>query len=178
MRCGDQHALAAVQPGRFADAEITLDLFVDPAHRQHFAVLIDRAGDGDALPERQTRQRREQRIKFGAGSRISFDAVVFLLEHDGCIERERRVMGEQRGQVVLQDEHALVVDRAGHLHLALDVEQAVLAGVGARRDAHRKAETVIAQIDLGQAVELADLLAMQVISTSPSAMDSRRRWSG
>ncbi len=86
--------------------------------------------------------------------------MIFLLEHDGGVERERRVMGEQRGQVVVQDEYALVVDGTGHLHLALDVDQTMLAGIGACRDAHREAETVIAQVHLGEAVDLAGLLAM------------------
>ncbi len=45
----DQHALAAIQPGVLADAEPALYFFVEPAHWQHFAVLVDCAGDGNAL---------------------------------------------------------------------------------------------------------------------------------
>ncbi|MNV51171.1 hypothetical protein D3C71_1432100 [compost metagenome] len=55
----------------------------------------------------------------------------------------------------MQDQHALVVDGAGHIDLALDVEQALLPGKGARGDAHRKAEAVVAQVDLRHGVDLA-----------------------
>ena len=47
-------------------------------------------------------------------------------------------MAEQRGEVAVQDEHALVVDGAGHVDFALDVEQALLPGKGARGDATGK----------------------------------------
>ena len=70
-------------------------------------------------------------------------------------------MAEQRGEVAVQYQHALVVDGAGHFHLALDVDDALLPGKGACGDAHRKAKAVVAQIDLRQGVELAHLRAVQ-----------------
>ena len=45
--------LLAGQPACLAQAEKALDLLVDPADRLHFAELVDRAGDGEALLERR-----------------------------------------------------------------------------------------------------------------------------
>jgi hypothetical protein len=53
------------------------------------------------------------------------------------------------------------MDRAGQLHFLFDVEQPLTAGKGARRVPHRKAKTVIPQVNLGQAVELAHPLTGQ-----------------
>ena len=156
-----EHALVAVQPGRGADPEIPLDLLVDAAHRQHLAVLVERSGHRQPLAERHPGERGEQDVEFRAGGGIPLDAVVLLLEDDGRVEGERRVAGEQRGQIVLEDEHTLVVDGPGHRHLALDTHQSLLAGVGAGGDARREAEAVVPQVDHGQAVHLADRLTVQ-----------------
>ena len=51
------------------------------------------------------------------------------------------------------------MDRSRHLDLALDVEQALLAGVRGRGHAHRKPELVVAQVDDSQPVDLPDALA-------------------
>ena len=45
-------------------------------------------------------------------------------------------------------------------HLALYVDRAILTGVGACGDAHRKAEALIPQVHYGQAIELADFKVM------------------
>ncbi|MDT4867591.1 hypothetical protein FQZ97_1025130 [compost metagenome] len=134
---GHQHALVAVQARGFADAEPAFDLFVDAAHGQHLAVLVERARDRDALVERHTRERREHGEQLGARGRVALHAVVLLLEHDGGVERQRRQVREQGREVAVQDQHALVVDGARHLDLAFDVEQALRARVGARAHAHR-----------------------------------------
>ena len=157
---GNQHALLAVQPGGLAHAKPALYFFVDAAHRQHLAVLVERAGDGNALQQRHTRQRRKHRKQLGARGRVAFYAVVFLLEHDGGVERQRRQVTKQRGQVAVQNQHAFVVDGAGHLDLALDVEQPLVAGVGACAHPHRQAKAPVAQVDLRQAVDLADFAAL------------------
>jgi len=68
-------------------------------------------------------------------------------------------MAEQRGEVAVQYQHALVMDGAGHVHFALDVEQAFVPGKRARRDAHGEAEAVVAQVNLCQPVELPHFFA-------------------
>ncbi len=68
-------------------------------------------------------------------------------------------MAKQGRQIALQNQHTLVVDGAGHGHLALDVHHPFLAGMGARADAHRQAKTVVAGVDLRHAIDLADLAA-------------------
>jgi len=50
---GYQDPLAAIQADAFAETEPALDLLVDAADRQHLAMLVQRAGDGDALLQRQ-----------------------------------------------------------------------------------------------------------------------------
>ena len=73
--------------------------------------------------------------------------------------RQRCEMREECRQIALQDQHALVVDRAGHLDLALDVEQALLAGVGRGGHPDRKTEGMVAQVQHRQAVHLTGLFA-------------------
>jgi hypothetical protein len=68
---------------------------------------------------------------------------------------------EQCRQVTGQYQHALVMDRAGELDLALDVDHALVACKGARRHAHRKSEAGVAQVDLRQGVDLAHPAALQ-----------------
>ena len=151
---GNEHALGAVQPRRRAGAEPAFDLCVDAAHGQHFTVLVEGAGDGNALAQRQPRQAGQQCVQLRTRGRVTFHAAVFLLEHDGGVERQRCHMAEQRREVAVQYQHALVMDGAGHVHFALDVEQALLPGKRARGDAHRKAKSVVAQIDLREGIDL------------------------
>jgi hypothetical protein len=118
-------------------------------------VLVDRPGHGNALAQRQSAEAGQQHVQLGAGGRVAFHAVVFLLEHDGAAQGQRRQLAEQCRQVTGQYQHALVMDRAGELDLALDVDHALVARKGARRHAHRKSEAGVAQVDLRQGVDLA-----------------------
>ena len=52
---GDQHALVAGQAVPLTDIEKALDFFVNAADREHIAELIECAGDGDALFDRNLR---------------------------------------------------------------------------------------------------------------------------
>ena len=61
----------------------------------------------------------------------------------------------------MQDENAFVVDGAGHGDFAFDVDQAFVAGVAARAHAHGHAKAPVTQVDLAQAVELANGRAVQ-----------------
>ena len=71
---------------------------------------------------------------------MAFYAMVFLLKHDGGTQSQWRNVGEQLGEVAVQNEHALVVDGARHVHFTLNVEQPAQAGMGVGRDAHRQAK--------------------------------------
>ena len=154
-----QHALLAIQTQQFAAAEIALDFFVDAAHRQQFAVLVDGTRHGNALTQRQTRQARQQCEQFGARCRIALDPAVLLLEHHRRVHRQGRDVRKQGGQVAVQNQHALVVDGARHLDLALDVEQALVARERARCHPHGHAKGVVAQVHHRQTVDLRDQLA-------------------
>ncbi|PKL74673.1 MAG: hypothetical protein CVV27_19300 [Candidatus Melainabacteria bacterium HGW-Melainabacteria-1] len=94
-------AMAGLAHG-LANAEITFDLLVDTANRHDFAMLVHGAGDGDTLRQWQTGNGGQQRIELGAGSRIAFDAMIFLLKHQRGIERQRRQFGKARGQPTFQ----------------------------------------------------------------------------
>ncbi len=43
----------------------------------------------------------------------------------------------------------------GHFHFAVDIDDAIFAGKTARRDTHRRTKTGIAEVDVGQTVDLA-----------------------
>ena len=102
VRRRDHHTLLAGQPLRLADGEEALDLRRHPADSLNLAVLVDRAGDCDALVERQTSERREERVQLGRRGGITLDLVVGLLEGDRRADRERLLVwvgrpGSRRG---------------------------------------------------------------------------------
>ena len=49
---GDQHAVAAVQTVLYAQVEPAFDLFIQAAHGQYVAMLVERTGDGNVLQQR------------------------------------------------------------------------------------------------------------------------------
>jgi hypothetical protein len=75
------------------------------------------------------------------------------------------------------------VDGAGHVDLALDVEQALLPGKGARSDAHGEAKAVVAQVDLRERnswrltlseVPTVELLEVQLVNAiAPFVLNAR-----
>ena len=91
----NQHALTAVKPGGFTGAKVTLYLFVDAAYRQNLAMLVDRPGHGNPLPQGQAGQGRQQDIELRARGRVSFHAAIFLFERNGCIQCQRCNVGKQ-----------------------------------------------------------------------------------
>ena len=159
---GDQHALLLVQPPGAADVEEALDLLVDAADRLHLALLVDRAGDGQRLPDRRLRQGREQRVELRRGRAVAVHAAVGLLEDQRGGKRQRHLQSVAPGQEPPQDHHALGVQRAAELGLALDVGDAARAQAHARRDAARPAEGEGAELDHGEAVDLPDPAALGI----------------
>ena len=62
----DDDPLVASQAVSLADREKPFNFLIDSADRLNPAVLIDRAGHGDVLANRQTRQAGEQGVEFCA----------------------------------------------------------------------------------------------------------------
>ncbi len=54
-----QHALRPAEADRFAHAVKAFDFFVHSANRLHLAILIDRSGDRQILPQWRLGQRRQ-----------------------------------------------------------------------------------------------------------------------
>src|SRR5579859_991417 len=155
-----QYTLLAGQTPLLANVEEALDLLVDAADRLDAAVLIDRASDGKGLADRRLRKRREQREELRRRRAIALDAAVGLLEDQARCERERALAPEPPAQEAREDEHALGMDRTTERHLALDVDHLALAEAHLRGDAARMAKAHAAQADDGEAVHLADPLAL------------------
>src|SRR5512143_635658 len=79
----DDHALVAREPPVLAYAEEPFDLLVHTADRLDLALLADRAGDGDVLPDRRLSNPGEERDKFGGRGAVAFHLSVALLEGKG-----------------------------------------------------------------------------------------------
>src|SRR5262249_28590020 len=133
-------ALVAGEPARAADAEETLDLVSHPADGLHLAVLVYRPGDGERLLEGNRRETREQHEELGGRGAVAIYLAVQLLEAEAGGQAERELLGVAPAQEAAQDQHALAVQRATQLHLALDIENAVDARGGACANARRLAE--------------------------------------
>src|SRR5690606_40093834 len=73
---GDDDALLAGQAAGLAQAEEAFDLDVDSADRLHFAELVDRAGNGEALLQRCPGQCRDQRTDFAERGTVAVDVTV------------------------------------------------------------------------------------------------------
>src|SRR5207302_2348070 len=72
----NDHALAASEPGDATTVEKTLYLLVHPADRLNLTALVDRAGDGEALPDRRLGQGRQQGEQLGGRRTIAVDAAI------------------------------------------------------------------------------------------------------
>src|SRR5579863_4249130 len=86
---GENDPLVAGQAAGAADIEESFDLLVDAADRLDDPVLIDRAGDREALLDRDLGQRGQQREKLGGGSAVAVDAPIGLLENEARVQRQR-----------------------------------------------------------------------------------------
>src|SRR5690606_29592463 len=158
----DQHALLAGESPTLAGIEEALDLLVDASDDLHLPVLVHRAGDGERLLDREPRDRRQQRARLGDGSAVAFDAGVGLLEDEGRMDRQRRLLRVARAEIRRKDQHAFRMDRAAELDLALDVDDLAVADPHVGRDAGRLAELKAAQAEHRKAVDLTDLRARSV----------------
>src|SRR5690606_36484194 len=145
-----------------AGIEEALDLLVDASDDLHLPVLVHRAGDGERLLDREPRDRRQQRARLGDGSAVAFDAGVGLLEDEGRMDRQRRLLRVARAEIRRKDQHAFRMDRAAELDLALDVDDLAVADPHVGRDAGRLAELKAAQAEHRKAVDLTDLRARSV----------------
>ena len=72
-----------------------------------------------------------------------------------------RLIGLRAGvlapEVARDDEDRLLMDLAAHLGFPLDVDDACFADIGAGGDARRLAETVVPEVEHGEAVDLSYL---------------------
>jgi len=113
-----------VRPLAWQTWKKALNLLVHPANRLHFALLVDRAGDRDALLQRDAGEAREECVKFGGGGGVPVDAFVGLLETEARGEGKGSFLGVLPAQVATQNEHPLIVDSAAELGFPLDVNHA------------------------------------------------------
>src|SRR5690606_21553697 len=100
---GDNGALLTGQPTSFAKPEETFDLFVYATHSLHFAELVDRAGDREALLERRARDGRNQRAAFAERSAVAVDVTIGLFQGDACRDFQRKLLGVTAAQIAGQD---------------------------------------------------------------------------
>src|SRR6185312_2084313 len=91
-----------------------------------------------------------------------FDPTIHLLEGDRAGVGQRPDLREFAGEEALQHHRALLLDWPAHADEALDIDDAGAPGIGARRDAHRRAESMIADRIDGERVDLADRAAIRV----------------
>src|SRR5260370_1262887 len=117
-------ALGAGDPFDPADEKNSFDFFVHPADGLNITLLVDRAGHGDVLAQRQSGKRRGERIDFRGAGAVAIDSGVRLLEADAGCERERLVLRKLASQVTSDDVHSFVMEAAAEIRLALDVDQA------------------------------------------------------
>src|SRR4051812_13646238 len=87
----DQHTLAPRQLPAPAYVKEALDLLVDAADRLNFTLLVDRAGYGQILSQRQTGKCRHQRVKLGGRGAVPLHAGIGLLEDETAEQRHRGV---------------------------------------------------------------------------------------
>lgn len=158
----DDHPLLAGQAAGLAEAEEAFDLLVDPAHRLHFAKLVDGAGDGEALLERCTRQGGNQRAGLTQRGTVTVHVAVGLFQGNARRNRQGEFLGIAAAQVTGEDHHALGVDRLAQVDLALDVDDAAAARVDSGGNARRHAERRVADLQHGEPVALADRRALAV----------------
>ncbi len=151
----DDHPLLARQATRLAEPEETLDLLVDPADRLHFAELVDRTGDGEALLERRARQRGDQRAHLAQRGAVAIDVAIGLLQGDARGNLQREFLGIATAEEAGQDHHPLGVDRLAEAHLAFDIDDAAAAGIDGGGNTRRHAEVRVADGQHGEAVALA-----------------------
>ena len=125
-------------------------------------MLIHASRHGELLPNREPRKRRKQRVEFARRSAVAVDGLVRLLEHERSAEEQRVQLPEAPSQKAGEDEHALAVNRPGHLDLAGDVDRAFDAGVDDRCHATWAPERLGAIGQHRDRVDLTDLLAGHV----------------
>ena len=142
----DHHALRAVEAARAADVEEALDLGGRATDRLYLAALVERAGDGDRLADGRLGERRQERVQLRRGRRVAVDVVVELLERQAGVERHRHVLPEAVREQAAQDQEPLVMRAAGHVALALDVDDRAAAGRDHAGDARRPPERDVAEV--------------------------------
>ena len=150
------------QPPGPADLEEPLDLLVDAADGLDLALLVERAGDGQVLPEGDPGEAGQDGVDLRRRGAVAVDARVGLLEGQGRGEGERLLLGVFPAEVAAEDEDALVVGAAAHVRFALDVDDAGPAHGGPGRDAGGLAEHELAHVVDREAVDLADDRALGV----------------
>ena len=139
-----------------AHAKEAFDLLVHAADSLGRAELIDRACQCHILTKGHARQRRQQRAAFGHRSAVAIDVGVALLHAQHGLQTQRRVLTEAVQQDALEDHRAFGVDWSAELGLTLDVDDLAFARANATSDAGRHAKRVAAEVDHGQAVDLAN----------------------
>ncbi len=109
----NEHSLRSREPALPAHLVEPGDLLVDSSDRLHVSELIDRAGHGEILTQRDLRQRREERADLGDGSAVAIHFSVGLLERDRRVHRDRLFLAEERAEQSVHDQDGLVEGAPG-----------------------------------------------------------------
>src|SRR5205807_2622180 len=133
-----------------------LDLFVYSANRLNIALLVDRAGHGDVLSQRQSGKRRGERINLRGARAVAVDSRVGLLEADAGRKREGLVLRKQASQKTGDDVHAFVMEAPAQIGFALDVDQTRFSKSCGRSYAHGLAERISVDFEDVKPIHLAD----------------------
>ena len=81
------NALMSCKAGHVTTVEEALNLLVDPADCLDLPALVDGAGNGKRLLDRDLGERRKQREQLRGRSTVAIDAGVGLLEDETGVER-------------------------------------------------------------------------------------------
>lgn len=145
----DQYALFSCESAFFAKVEETFDLVGDAADGLNLSFLVDGAGHGDVLADREFGKGGDDAVQFGTGGTVTVDAVVVLLEADAAGEGHREFLGVGLAEEAGDDLHAFVVGLSAHAGFFFDVYDAGFSNVGGGGDAGRGSECVAAHVEDG-----------------------------
>jgi hypothetical protein len=82
----DDDALPAVETGNPTYVEEPFDLLVDAADCLDAAELVDGAGNGEGLLDRNIGERRKQGEEFGGRGAVAVNSAIGLLEDETGVE--------------------------------------------------------------------------------------------
>ncbi len=124
--------------------------------------MVDRAGQGEGLLDRDSGQGGDQTAEFGQRGAVAVDIAVRLFQRDAGGNPQRKLLGVTVAQITGQDQHALGVYRLPQFRFAFDVDDAARTGIDGGADPRRRAEAAAAHLQHGQTVDLAHRFAVGI----------------